>query len=99
MPITHTQPDDPAAGVEIPQPLKKQLGLDMERSWIRVDAANSFEWPGHDLRQIPDSPGEFAYGHLPPNFYGRVVEGFNEYKKDKRRKTVTVDRDDIQVTI
>jgi len=33
LPVTHRQPDDPAAAVEIPRAVKKHLGLDDERSY------------------------------------------------------------------
>lgn len=84
LPITHSQPGDLEASVEIPQAVKNHLGLDHERSWIRLDQVNRFEWVGPDLRQIPGSVGDFSYGHLPPKFYSLMIEKFREYGKKKR---------------
>jgi hypothetical protein len=49
-PITHTPPADPDASIEIPAQVKARLGLDGERSWVRLDEVNRFVWPGYDLR-------------------------------------------------
>jgi hypothetical protein len=49
-PITHTPPADPDASIEIPAQVKARLGLDGERSWVRIDEVNRFVWPGYDLR-------------------------------------------------
>jgi hypothetical protein len=96
LPVTHSEPDDPVAAMEIPQAVKKHLGLDSERSWVRFDYANRFEWPGHDIVQM--SPGKFDYGHLPPNFYQNMIERFQEYGKSKRRVRMA-DRDTSQMTL
>jgi hypothetical protein len=53
LPITHSIPEDPSVGVEIPVETKKRLGLDAERSWIIVSEGNEFTWPGPDLRPVP----------------------------------------------
>lgn len=53
LPVTHRPPDDPAAAVEIPQPVKRYLGLDGERSWVIVSEGDRFVWPGYDLRKVP----------------------------------------------
>ena len=45
-PVTHSPPDDPAAAVELPQAVKRHLGLDTNRSWIVLDEVNEFTWPG-----------------------------------------------------
>ena len=45
LPITHSPPPDPADAIEIPAETKKRLGLDTDRSWIRITEANQFLWP------------------------------------------------------
>jgi hypothetical protein len=45
LPVTHSQPKDPKAAVELPLAVKKHLGLDDERSWIVVSEGNEFVWP------------------------------------------------------
>ena len=64
-PITHREPGDAAAGVEIPPLTKRRLGLDAERSWIILSEVNRFEWPGPDL--LPVAPGQdFSVAGPPP---------------------------------
>jgi len=71
-PVTHREPDDPMNAVEIPLVTKQRLGLDLERSWIMIDEANRFEWPGYDLRKIPGRDA-YDYGLLPPRLFEHVL--------------------------
>ena len=64
-PITHLEPEDPEAFLELPAPVSRLLKLDGERHWLKLDELNRFTWPGYDLRPIPGTKGEFAYGMLP----------------------------------
>ena len=69
-PITHRPPDDMARAMEIPALTKARLGLDGERSWVILDHANEFVWPGPDVRPVPGrDPVSIYYGPLPPAFY------------------------------
>jgi hypothetical protein len=72
-PVTHSQPDDPASAVELPQAVKRHLGLDTDRSWIVLDEVNEFTWPGFDLRPIPGKRDTFAYGFLPPRLFDALT--------------------------
>src|SRR5947209_6944703 len=45
LPVTHSPPKHPEYAVEIPQAVKRHLGLDDERSWIVVSECNEFTWP------------------------------------------------------
>lgn len=74
-PITHRQPDDPAASVEIPAATCRGLGLDAGRHWLRLDELNRFAWPGYDLRPIPGRPGRYDYGMLPPSLFQQLRDG------------------------
>jgi hypothetical protein len=66
-------PRDPARAIEVPADTKSRLGLDGERSWIVLDHANEFVWPGPDLRPVPGrSPTTIYYGALPPALFGNV---------------------------
>jgi len=72
-PITHRPPDDMSRAVEILASTKIRLGLDGERSWIVLDHANEFLWPGPDLRPIPGrEPPSIYYGPLPPGLFDQV---------------------------
>ena len=64
-PITHLEPEDPKASLELPATVSRMLKLDGERHWLRLDELNRFTWPGYDLRPIPGTKGEYAYGMLP----------------------------------
>jgi len=41
LPITHSMPQPPQVGIEIPQSLGKRLALDAARSWVIVSEAKS----------------------------------------------------------
>jgi len=48
--------------------------LDDVPAWIIVAEGNHFVWPGYDLRPRPN--GGYAYGFLPPRFFGRARDAF-----------------------
>lgn len=73
-PITHTLPDEDTTAIEIPAAVKKSIGLDDAPSWVIVDEANEFVWPGFDLRPIPETPRRYDYGFLPPRLFQRIAE-------------------------
>ena len=73
VPVTHSRPENPADGIEIPAVLKAHLGLDGAPSWIIVTETNDFLWPGPDLRPVSLSrPDKFDFGMLPPRFFAHV---------------------------
>jgi hypothetical protein len=75
LPITHSRPRDPESAVEIPLLTKKRLGLDDDQSWIMLDEANDFTWPGPDLRpKVNGDPASVAFGYLPPGFLKALRE-------------------------
>jgi len=66
LPITHRTPSDPMDGMQIPPAVKSRLGLDPDPSWVILTEANSFEWPGPDVRPVcPRDPNSPVYGVLP----------------------------------
>jgi hypothetical protein len=91
LPITHALPSDAGNAIEIPAVVKARLGLDGERSWVVVDEANVFAWPGPDLRMLPGQGAESsAYGFLPPGFFRVVRDRF--LAADSRKKAALVKR-------
>lgn len=77
LPITHSPPSAVDAAVEIPATVKSRLHLDAERSWVVVTEANVFEWPGPDLRFVPEQgPESAAYGFLPPRLFRVIRDRF-----------------------
>jgi hypothetical protein len=78
-PITHREPVPPSEGIEIPQKVKKYLGLDEKRSWVIVTDLNVFHWPGIDIYPVPRSPpGTFEYGPLPPKLFEQIRDKIAE---------------------
>ena len=75
LPVTHSNPVDPEGALEIPLPTKLRLGLDSERSWVVLDEANDFIWPGPDLRPLKNGDlSSVVYGTLPPGFMRALRE-------------------------
>jgi hypothetical protein len=73
LPVTHSPPADSASAMEIPAETKRRLGLDSERSWIVMNEANQFVWPGPDLRPaVSGAPESVAYGLLPQLFFEKL---------------------------
>ena len=75
LPITHSPPDNPDWAVEIPAAVKRNLGLDDQRSWIVVGEGNRFLWPGYDLRPVGHTD-RIDYGFLPPRLLRQVQDAF-----------------------
>ena len=86
-PITHTEPAEPDAAVEIPLPTKRRLALDSERSWVILNEVNRFWWPGPDLRPI--APARFDYGFLPPALFQKIQKRLADYYRARQLIIVT----------
>ncbi len=84
-PVTHTAPEKAADAVEIPPNVKKQLGLDEDRSWIVVTELNRFIWPGPDIRPVPETGAPF-YDALPDWLFERVRNGVLHHSAQGRLK-------------
>ena len=90
LPITHSPPQPPDEGIELPQQTKSRLGLDAERSWVIVSEGNDFVWPGPDLRFLPGrGPESAAYGFLPPLVFRAVRDRFLARYQQRRVGLVT----------
>jgi hypothetical protein len=85
LPITHATPKNALDAIEIPQAIKKYLGLDEERSWIIIAEGNEFIWPGFDLRKVPHKDA-YDYGYLPPRFFEKVRDAFVEFARSGKMK-------------
>lgn len=89
LPITHAPPRDPALAVELPPATKQRLGLDDQRSWIVLTAANRFPWPGPDLRPLPgEDISSVGIGLLPRSLYNEVRDKFISAARQRRTGTV-----------
>ena len=78
--------------MEIPQAVKRHLGLDAGcRSWIILNEANLDCWPSPDMRPIPGQPGRFEYGLLPLRMVNAIREAIRAAMNEKQ--LACVDRD------
>jgi hypothetical protein len=87
LPISHTRPSGDEDGIELPDDVKRKAGLDSRRQWVLYSEYNLDTWPT-DLRQIPNQPGVFHYGHLPPSMFRSIRNAFWERYTEKRIKPV-----------
>ena len=88
LPVTHRQPDDTAAGVEIPRAVKQHLGLDDARSWVIVSEGDQFVWPGYDLRKVLGAD-RYDYGYLPPRFFETILAAFRAWHRAHKTRLIS----------
>ncbi|WP_412177188.1 hypothetical protein [Mesorhizobium sp. ZC-5] len=89
LPITHSPPPKEQAALEIPEPIKRRLRLDSERSWVILTEANLFSWPGPDLRpRINGDLSTIAYGLLPRSFFYAIRAEFLRGVRDRTTRLV-----------
>ncbi len=88
LPITDA-PTEEARSIAIPSRVKRHLGLDADASWIVLDEANEFFWPGADLRPISRSkPGVWTFGVLPTEVFENIqakLRGLLQQRRTVRR--------------
>lgn len=77
VPISHTPPYQGQYAIEIPAPLKNRLGLDSDRSWIKLDELNdtTVEDLMYDIRKT--KAGNWEYGILPQGLLKCIQDGIN----------------------
>ena len=89
VPVTHSPPDDAAAtSLELPQDVKRLLGLDGERSWVVLSESSLFRWPGPDLRPSKGLESSVAFGLLPPKIFSVLQKRFLEIETSRRSTRV-----------
>ena len=93
-PITHTPPTEHSA-VELSQQSKARLGLDGDRSWIITNEVNHFQYPGHDLRNVPGTQSPI-YGQLSRGEMAQLRQEINSHIQNK--EISMVNRDDQKPT-
>jgi hypothetical protein len=82
-PITHAAPMGPADAIELPPNVKKQIGLDSDRSWIVLTELNSFIWPGPDIRIAPGQQSPH-YDAIPDWLFFDVRDGVVRHRSAGR---------------
>lgn len=84
LPVTRSRPSRVGSAIELPPPTKTRLGLDDSPSWVIVDEANHFHWPGFDIRPIPGGRGRYHYGFVGPRFFEQVRSAFRKQVTSQR---------------
>jgi hypothetical protein len=72
VPMTTRPPGRGQQAVEVPEAVRRQLGLSAERSWIIVAEWNRFTWPGYDIRPIRGREPSVSFGFLPAGLFRQV---------------------------
>jgi hypothetical protein len=89
LPVTHSAPAKSANAVELPPDTKRRLGLDDMRSWIILDEANRFTWPGPDIRPFDKgSARTISYGFLPPGLFRLIRDRYLALDTNSKSQTV-----------
>jgi len=93
LPVTHEAPRDGQRAVEIPQETKRRLGLDSDRSWIVITEANSFVWPGPDLRpnKVGANATDVSFGLLPQALFRQIRDQFLDFMGTEEPKLIQRD--------
>ncbi len=91
-PITHAKPLEGVQAIEIPQKVKRHLGLDEERSWIVIDNLNRVRWDDPGI--VPVSRSKWEYGALPQALVTQVQDQVRNQAKE--RKVKLLDREKIE---
>lgn len=87
-PITHTPPNPPGSGVEIPIRVRQALGLDNAQQWVILNDLNEFIWPGYHIYPLDNTmPVKFDYGHLPPKLFDAIRDKILSLNDDKKKVT------------
>lgn len=75
--ITHVRPKSASDAVALPPDTKRALGLDDTPSWVVTTEANSFVWPGPDIRPVPGrKPYSPFYGRIPAPLLAKVARSY-----------------------
>lgn len=85
VPVTTKGEIDPVNTIPLPAEVGQAMGLPRaSESAIVVSEANSFDWMGHDVRELPS--GSHLYGIVPPGFFAKIV------REVLARRTKPIDR-------
>lgn len=80
--VTHSAPDSPDDGVEIPPRQREVLGLDNRRQWVVTSEANIVDWDDPGI--VPLDSGDWLYGELTRQF-AEEVRGSAVRNLDQKR--------------
>jgi len=77
-PLTHAEPERSSEAIEVPLNVRRQLGLDRDRSWIVLTELNRFIWPGPDVRIAPGQESPF-HDAIPDWLFFQVKDGIQRH--------------------
>ena len=80
--MTHSAPELTDDAVEMPAIMKRDLGLDGERSCVIATERTQFGWPGPDVRLVVD--GQRYWGAVPDWLFRQVQEQVVNEKAARR---------------
>ncbi len=86
-PITHSQPSNPEAAIEIPARVKQHIGLDNARSWIITNELNSASWTDPGI--VPATGVSWVYGYLPLKLVAQLLDLVREGQAGHRLNVVS----------
>jgi hypothetical protein len=87
--ITHVEPKRVSDAIALPLDAKRDLGLDDVPSWIVTTEANSFIWPGPDIRPVPGrTPFSPFYGRVPAALLIEVARSYLANRNRQRARIV-----------
>jgi|SRR4051812_2439780 hypothetical protein len=89
--ITHSPPEPPTIGIEIPAEAKGDTGLDEDRSWVIVNEVNKVGWSSSRFTRT--NLGRWTYGVLPEEVMTAVRDAIRD--RIKANQMDVVDRDQI----
>lgn len=75
VPLTTSPPRPGEPAIEVPEAVRRQLGLAAMRSWIVLSEWNRFTWPGFDIRPVKKGAPGVSFGFLPSGLFRRVRDG------------------------
>jgi hypothetical protein len=88
--ITHAPPRSPVDAVFLPPEVCRRIGLDADPAWVVTTEANTFAWPGPDIRPVPRrQPRTVIYGQIPENLLRQVARSFLASRDRQRSRMVT----------
>jgi hypothetical protein len=87
--VTHSPPRDDTDAVPLSAETRKVVGLGDDPAWVVTTEANSFVWPGPDVRPVPNRrPRVVVYGRLPMTVLRAVAASFLANRERQRARLV-----------
>jgi hypothetical protein len=83
LPITHSQPTQNEEAIEIPADTRFAAGLDGLPQWVLIGGGDLDTWP-EDIFNLPNQPGVFHFGFMPPGFFRKIQTEFGRLFAEKK---------------